>query len=428
MTPARILLSGDLHMGRTSTRLSPDLPRETGTTTAAWQRLVDLAIRQEVELLCLCGDIVDAENRFWEAAGPLESGIQKLASHGITTLAIAGNHDHDVLPRLVDVLDSPWLILLGRNGSWQRYLHYRQEELRLALDGWSFPQAHVDQDPVAYYQPRDPHVPVLVLLHGELDATGSVHAPLSRSRMQGLPVDGWILGHNHNPPGQRQEQGAPPVLYVGTPQALDPSEYGFHGPWLAEVGPRGIQQLHQLPLSDVRYETCLVDLTGLSPEESLESAIMSRIDRLAREVAAESGQELDYLCLRLELTGQTDLAPWIREFVSDPSRMQRQTEHFLVAIEQMEVTATLPIDLNEYAASNTPPGVLARLLLELDSRDPSPETRQLLSRVRAKLEEVSGRTDCSLVPEQGELGEETARHYLRLEARNLLNYLLRQSS
>jgi DNA repair exonuclease SbcCD nuclease subunit len=422
----KLLLSGDIHLGRTSTRLPRTLQGEAGSTASAWHRIVEQALAREVDLVCLSGDLVDADNRFWEAVGPVEEGVRRLAEREIPTLAVAGNHDHDVLPRLVDAVGSPWLRLLGRGGTWQRYIHYGDSEPLLAVDGWSFPEQDVTRDPVLAYQPSDPGVPVLVLLHGELDAPGSRYAPLDRPTMQALPVDGWILGHNHNPPGQRQDRKAAPILYVGTPQALDPSEYGLHGPWIADLGPRGIRDLRQLPCSDVRYDTLRVDLTGVDRDEAFESAVLSRLDEFAAEIASEAGP-LRHLSLRLELAGETELAPRLPRLMANLTDVERQMQQFLVGVDKIEVTATTPVDLREYARSHTPPGVLARILLELDLEEPSQEVRDLISRTRQKLEQSRSRRDCAQLSEGVKADSEAARRLLRLEARNLFNELLRQA-
>ena len=330
-----ILFTGDLHIGRTSRLLRHGLPGGTGSTTDAWHRTVDLALSRNVDLVLVCGDLVDADTGFHEALEPVIQGIARLEQRGITTLAIAGNHDYSLLPRLVDRVNSPGLHLLGRDGTWQRYLHHQDGQCMLAVDGWSFPRAHVRQDPVCMYQPQDPGVPVLAMAHGLLDVPDTVQAPLDRRLMQNLPLHGWILGHYHSPPGERQDPGAPLILYIGSAQALGPSERGFHGPWLARAGRKGVEHLQQLSVSDVRYETICIDISGLDTEDRVESAVLSRVYALAREVAAESGDVLRYLSLRLELTGSALPEARLADTASGLKNMQLQTGHCQVGIDEI---------------------------------------------------------------------------------------------
>jgi DNA repair exonuclease SbcCD nuclease subunit len=333
----RILFTGDVHIGRISAKMPGCLPQGTGSATAAWQRIVDLAVAQGVDLVFICGDLVDADASFQEALQPVKQGISKLEQNCIPALAVAGNHDFALLPQLVQSINSPWLRLLGSRGTWQRYLHYQQGQLKLAVDGWSFPQAQVREDPVRKYQPLDPGAPVLAMAHGLLDVADTIQAPLDRQLMQSLPVHGWILGHYHHPPGERQDPGAPLVLYIGSAQALDASEPGVHGPWLAEVGPAGLEHLQQIALSDVRYESCAIDLTGLSSKDKIQSAVLSRVDDLAQAAAAESGEALRCLCLRLRLTGSPAQSKAAADLTSALLDMQLCKAQFKIAIQEVDL-------------------------------------------------------------------------------------------
>ena len=110
--PVKILSTADLHIGRTPTRV-PDAVRTQSSCARMWSAVVELAIREEVDLVTLSGDVVDHANRFFEATGPLETGIAQLAAAGIDTYAVAGNHDYDVLPRIVDAVGTDRFHLLG---------------------------------------------------------------------------------------------------------------------------------------------------------------------------------------------------------------------------------------------------------------------------------------------------------------------------
>jgi len=101
MSRLKILVAGDVHIGRVSSRVSADELAEV-SARGAWGRLIDLAVSESVDVVCLTGDVADESNRFWEALGPLERGLRTLEGQGITTLAVSGNHDYDALPRLAD--------------------------------------------------------------------------------------------------------------------------------------------------------------------------------------------------------------------------------------------------------------------------------------------------------------------------------------
>src|SRR5690625_108199 len=78
----KILCTGDLHLGRRSSRLPEHIDGRAHSSASAWGRVVDLAIAERVDLVLLSGDLIDDANRFYEALGPLEVGLRRLATAG----------------------------------------------------------------------------------------------------------------------------------------------------------------------------------------------------------------------------------------------------------------------------------------------------------------------------------------------------------
>lgn len=76
----KILCTGDLDLGRRPTRV-PSGRREFGVAYV-WEKIVETAIAWRVDLVVLTGDVVDRENRYFEAMGPIEQGLRKLRDAG----------------------------------------------------------------------------------------------------------------------------------------------------------------------------------------------------------------------------------------------------------------------------------------------------------------------------------------------------------
>jgi DNA repair exonuclease SbcCD nuclease subunit len=424
----KVLCTGDLHLGRSSARAAGDAEPAAVSTTAAWHRVVQTAIAQQVSLVCLTGDVADESNRFWEAIGPLEQGIGQLAEHDITTLAVAGNHDFEVLPRLADQLAPEHFRLLGRGGQWERATVELRGQ-RVAVAGWSFPDRYVATSPITA-DAIEPFTdgPLLALLHGDLDDSKSPYAPLDRAVMRQAPVDGWLLGHIHAP-GEAHAHQEPVMLYPGSPQALDPGEPGVHGPWILELSSRGIDHLWQVPMSGVRYERVGIDLTGVDEASELESHLLAQLDQTARAMIQESGTALKHLCLRVALKGKTALAPQLRSLVGNLGDLARPIDDTQLTIERVEIEATPPIDLHAHGRRDDPPGALARLILALEQSEPTAEAQALIERTRRELQATASKRDYLPLRDTNgpTVDEPTARHYLHREAHQLLNELLSQA-
>src|SRR2546423_1336076 len=177
--PLRIVLTGDVQVGRRPSRVSEHIDGKCCSCAAAWSAVVDFAINQRADVLAISGDLVDRENRFYEAFGPIERGLRRLADADVETVAVAGNHDFDVLPKLADHMATTRFRVLGRGAQWQRHTIERDGRPVLHVDGWSFPAECSLDDPLrGLPAPPADALPVLGLLHADVDQPGSRYAPV----------------------------------------------------------------------------------------------------------------------------------------------------------------------------------------------------------------------------------------------------------
>lgn len=426
----RLLLTGDIHIGRSSTGLSTQSRRDDRRAAAAWKRIVDLAIEEEVDLVCLSGDIVDKDNKFWEAIGPLERGLKELSACSIRIVAVAGNHDYDVLARLSDLLSRTstreTFRLLGRRGQWER-ITIEKDGRALHIDGWSFPGEHVYESPLETYDlESDSTTPVLGLVHGDLDVRRSSYAPLDTDRLLSAGPDAWLLGHIHTPNLKKSESGSW-ILYPGSPQALDFGEPGLHGVWILEVDHRiGLPELR--PISTARYDFLTVDVTGTVNESDIERTIVQTIRRVAGEYAEAGAPHLRSVALRMNVSGRTAVAPRLEDVTTNlVNDLTLPVGAAAVEIDRLRISALPDIDLHEYAGSQSAPGALARLLLALDESDPSAEVADLIVRTKRELAGVE-RDKHFAALEEREITDEMARAVLRDQASELLTELIQQAA
>lgn len=380
----RVLCTGDVHIGRGPSRLPDGTDPRPLSCGACWSAIVERAVQEKVDLLAISGDVVERKNRFFEALGPLQQGFARLAEAGIPAVAVAGNHDYDVLPRLAELLGPERLRLLGASGRWERHTLANGNGPALHVDGWSFPDEHHAASPTRDYDLDAPtDAPVLGLLHCDLDQSQSRYAPATRAELRALPAGFWLLGHVHAPVLHRDGTGAP-ILYPGSPQAMDPGETGLHGVWLLEWDGDGRPAARQIPLSRVRYDALDVDVSGLEHADDLPAAVADAVQRALRGVSAQAGP-LRHLLLRLRLVGRTPLHRELRRGDWRFEELELPEGDVVARIESVE-TATRPaIDLAALAAANDPPGALARLLLALGDDAARPECDELVGRARRSM-------------------------------------------
>ena len=262
---------------------------DAASAAEAWRLVVDLAIQETVDAVLLAGDIVDHANRFFEALGPLEAGLRRLAAAGIPTFAVAGNHDVGVLGGLADSLPEGTFHLLGRGGVWEAQELKRAGVPVAQLFGWSFPRETVADSPLSGFpaDQRRRDLPGIAILHADLAGGESPYCPVSLPELRQVDLHAWVLGHIHKPM-LPQDGERPLVLYPGSPQGLDPGvgERGPHGPVLLEIA-EGEIAARQIPLAPLRFEELCVDVTGIGSETDLQQRLVGSLRQLVEAVLVE---------------------------------------------------------------------------------------------------------------------------------------------
>ena len=383
----KILAVGDIHLGRTPSRLPPELPARDLGPAEAWGRAVDVALRSGVTAVLLAGDVVDRDEDFFEAYRALESGVRKLAEAGVGVIGVAGNHDVEVLPRLARHIAK--FRLLGAGGKWESC---RIEGTREAVTlwGWSFPQARFPSSPLGEAPIERASGINLGLLHCDRDAgPDSPYAPVSARDLERSGLDGWLLGHIHRPDALGAES---PSGYLGSLTGLDRGETGPRGPWLITVADGRIAEIAHLQLAPLRWEELDVDLQDTRhPHEAR--------DRLLEEVVALDGRLAalpvapNAVGLSVTFTGRTAFGSAALDEVAEEDRNATHvgaigTRYFVHQI----LSDTRPeADLERLAERRDPVGLLAARLLRLEGPEGDPERERLVEAARRRLHERSAK-------------------------------------
>jgi len=339
--------------------------------------------------------------------------MDRLAAAGIPVMAVAGNHDTLVLPRLAAEIDH--LHLLGAGGHW--------EEKHLGavrILGWSFPGPHVRQNPLRDLPTIERPDEVIGLLHCDRDQHDSPYAPVTSQDLESPQLAAWLLGHIHQPDDL---QGKNPTGYLGSVTALRASDTGPRGPWLIEWK-RGRVKAAQLPVAPLRFDSLEVDLSDLRAPEDLAEATLAAA-RAHVESLTDQPFLPDAIGLRLTLTGhcrfEHSLAQAADDLISDSRPWQEGAVRIFL---QKAVIATRAAqDLERLARQDDPCGLLAQRMLIL--QDPGhPAHEALLEKARPRLAEAAGQKEFrELDPD---LDDDQLRHWLLQAARVVLNGLLAQ--
>jgi exonuclease SbcD len=400
-----LLAIGDVHLGTRPSSLPGALdewgidPR-TLTPEAALRNAVDLAIARKVDAVLFAGDVVESSNARFEALRPLEAAVKQLLEAGIRVLGVAGNHDVEALPRLVDMIQG--FELIGRGGRWEATLLAKNGSPAAEILGWSFPEKRVRTSPVAdlLRNPIAPHpasVPRLGLLHGDLDASGGPYAPFTSAQLSEARVDAWLLGHIHKP-SLSADGGTGPRGYLGSLVGLNPGEQGGHGPWMIRVGRDGRIAAEHLQVAPLRWDMVDCEI-GEDDLDAVGDRIINEAVRFVSELQAQ-GPAPDVLGLRIRLKGRTRHYDALQRSIRDGRwrDSNRRVGDTLVFIDKVIDAMSLAHDLAELSRGDDPLAILARKLLALEQ--PGEAREVILEAARAHTLELANDARWSALEEE----------------------------
>ena len=223
----RFIHAADLHIDSPLRGLSrypgPPLERLRGATRRALERLVDLALAEQVDFVLLAGDLYDRDWPDFHTGLFVRSQMVRLGQAGIRVFIVQGNHDaHGVITRQVSWPDNVKLF----SSRSAETVHWA--EIGVAIHGRSFPDRAVPEDLVPDYPPAVPGCFNIGLLHTSLTGMEGhdTYAPTSVAVLQTKGYDYWALGHVH----QRQVVSQQPrVVYPGNMQGRHARETGAKG-------------------------------------------------------------------------------------------------------------------------------------------------------------------------------------------------------
>ncbi len=425
----KILVAGDLHLGRSSGGIAGGFGMIS--TRETWKRITDWCIGNRVDILFLTGDIVDRNNRYFEAIGLLQKGFEQLKNTGIKVFMVSGNHDFDVLDQIVRGSDYDNVQLLGPGGTWE-LASFEKDGQKIQIAGWSFPQQSVYENPLLSlpHLDIDTDYPVLGLLHCDVASGESRYGPVDSSDFIAKKVNVWALGHIHKPWILNQDD--PLVFYPGSPHAMSAKETGSHGCVLLTLESNGIIRHEKVPMSPVRYESLPVDITGCAGEGDARN----RISRTAGEHAGnlvKEHQGLAWVVYDVVLEGEhrtpREVGVWAGSGIED-YRLEVQSGTSVMIRKVESIVRPVIENLEKLAGESSPAGKLAETILDIEQGRKTPFIETLLSEWKAKYQALNDSPLYHPVrKDPGSTGfQEQGISHIQKECRKLLGELLEQQS
>jgi DNA repair protein SbcD/Mre11 len=258
-------------------------------TRLAFESLIDLCQKEEVDLLVIAGDLYDCDWKDMKTGLFLRAQLQRLREAEIEVVLIKGNHDAvSVISRNLSL---PGITVLPA----EKPDTIVFDGLGIAVHGQSYPTREVSVDLAVAYPKPVPGLYNIGLLHTGLDCAS--YAPCGLDQLINHGYDYWGLGHEH----QAAILSADPyVVFAGVLQGRQIREAGPKGAYLVEVTD-GLTRVEHRALDVMRWEHVAIDASALGDEADLLSKTREAID----VALVDAGDRL--LAVRIEIHGATPI-------------------------------------------------------------------------------------------------------------------------
>ncbi len=284
----------DLHLGRPFTGVGGIDDIAVGQLSEApfqaWERIVDLALSKQVDMVLAAGDIYDIEGMSLAARVRFRAGCSRLSDAGIACYVVRGNHD----PLYEDALSMPEEVHVFPAGTVTSIVHERDGEPIAVIHGISHDRKGIREDLSAgFHGGEGPYDIGLLHCHLGGQVSGGEYAPCTMDGLLAAGMDYWALGHVHST--MVRADGGVTVAYPGTPQGRGMVESGPRGCLLVTVN-NGITAVEAMDLAPWKWGRVRVDLSGCLGPEAVMDAIQTAIDDLSTGTV-----------FRIEIVGRTNL-------------------------------------------------------------------------------------------------------------------------
>lgn len=275
-------------------------------TRGALDRLVELCVSEDAELLLIAGDLFDGNWRDYSTGLFLCERMARLREAGVRVVWLRGNHD--AASRLRKHLRLPENV---RELSHARPESVFFEDLNLVVHGQGFPEQAVLEDLTRRYPAAVSGAVNVGLLHTALDGRPGhdPYAPCTVSALVDRGYDYWALGHVH---AHEIVHRAPFIVYPGNLQGRQLREAGPKGAVVVTFDSAKVTGVEHRALDVVRWAKVTVEVGATATLDEVGDAVQRA---LVRESLAASER---LLAARVELVGPSALHATLK---ADPERV-----------------------------------------------------------------------------------------------------------
>lgn len=277
------------------------------TTQESFTKIVDGAIKNDVDLVLIAGDTFDSIHPSPQSQIFLNNQLQRLVEHKIQTVMILGNHDY-INPQELLLPQSSYFKLLGKNQTVEQIELITKTGFKYRVVGFSYQENHIETDKVLDFPSKQDSVFTFGLMHAGQkmgNKQQDTYAPFTLAEVKDLNYDYFALGHIH----LRQILSERPlVVYSGNIQGRHINESGAKGYELGKIDEESYQvKIEFVPTAPLIWQRVKVTIGQAINQTDLIHLIQNALNEQAKQETL----------FALEIYGAQYLSEEELEFIKD---------------------------------------------------------------------------------------------------------------
>ncbi|MGM8214752.1 metallophosphoesterase family protein [Bacillaceae bacterium W0354] len=357
----RFIHCADLHLDSPYVGLS-HLPHSIfrdikESTFIAFDRLINIAIEEEVDFVLFAGDLFDQQSTSLKSLMRLKRGLEKLNDYRIQAYICFGNHDFGMQQKVDFNFPPNTFIFPSEDVTYFKY--EKNGQTQAYIYSFSYNQRAVKENKVNHFKKVDDNGFHIGMLHGSMKSNSEhdLYAPFSIDELKKVSLDYWALGHIHTREILMTE---PYAVYPGNIQGRHMKEVGEKGCYLVELF-NGETHVTFKPVQTIIFQKDELAFSGIN-----------NMTELVEEIEAYKSQIRKHLfktVVRLDVTLSNSAVQMNdklkEELIQLLNDYEEEQEHW-IWLEELHIHMALSYDRDELKSTNQFVGELLHTIDETE--------------------------------------------------------------
>lgn len=272
----KILHTADVHLGREFPFLGDRGKEHRNQLLRTFEKIVDLAISENVSLLLIAGDLFDTNRVHGIIIGKVRAAFRKLENKGIPVCILPGTHDvynEDSIYRFVGFPSNVTVFTPE---------HDKEifDGLDLTVYGKAFEDKVSGESPIRGLSIVEESNFHIGMAHCSIRIKGRIEKDtmiLDRKEIANSGFDYLALGHWHS--FEDFSQGNTKAFYCGSPEPISMDQKGAGNVAIVAIHGKGNVTVEPVQVGTKRLEAIIIDVSSAKSDDPIIEMIEAKADR-----------------------------------------------------------------------------------------------------------------------------------------------------